>query len=60
LEEAFPIIPAIPVPLHVGIYVGFNLFILFIHASVSSGVTVSSLKSDYYRKRFVGARRIIE
>jgi len=45
------------VPSHVGIYVGFNLFI---HASVSSGVTVSSLTSEYYRKRFVGARRIIE
>jgi hypothetical protein len=45
------------IPSHVGIYVGFNLFI---HASVSQGVTVSSLKSDYYRKRFVGARRIIE
>lgn len=42
-------------PGHVGIYLGENLFA---HASRSLGVTVSSLNSTYYNKRFVGARRI--
>ncbi|KUG26070.1 hypothetical protein ASZ90_004094 [hydrocarbon metagenome] len=42
-------------PGHVGIYLGENLFA---HASRSLGVTVSSLNSTYYSKRFVGARRI--
>ena len=43
-------------PSHVGIYVEDDLFA---HSSVSSGVTFSSLESTYYRKRFVGARRIV-
>ncbi len=43
-------------PSHVGIYIEDDLFA---HASVSSGVTISSLESTYYRKRFVGARRIV-
>jgi cell wall-associated NlpC family hydrolase len=43
-------------PSHVGIYIEDDLFA---HASVSDGVTFSSLQSTYYRKRFVGARRII-
>lgn len=42
-------------PSHVGIYLEDNLFA---HASVSFGVTISSLESGYYRKRFVGARRL--
>ena len=42
-------------PGHVGIYLGDNLFA---HASRSLGVTVSSLKSNYYTKRYVGGRRI--
>lgn len=42
---------------HVGIYLGDDLFA---HASVSLGVTISSLQSSYYQKRFEGARRIIE
>ena len=44
------------IPSHVGIYVGNNLFA---HSSVQKGVTISSLNSSYYKKRFVGARRVI-
>jgi cell wall-associated NlpC family hydrolase len=40
---------------HVGIYLEDDLFA---HASVSYGVTISSLESTYYRKRFLGARRL--
>ncbi len=42
-------------PGHVGIYVGNNLFV---HSSVSKGVTVSSLESTYWKTRYAGARRI--
>jgi len=41
---------------HVGIYLGDDLFA---HASVSFGVTISSLQSSYFAKRFESARRII-
>lgn len=41
---------------HVGIYLGDDLFA---HASVSFGVTISSLQSSYYAKRFETARRIV-
>lgn len=44
-------------PSHVGIYIEDDLFV---HASISYGVTISSLESTYYRKRFVGARRVVE
>jgi len=44
-------------PSHVGIYIEDDLFA---HASVSKGVTFSSLESTYYRKRFVGARRVVQ
>lgn len=40
---------------HVGIYLGDNLFA---HASSRYGVTISSLESSYYRKRFLGGRRL--
>ena len=40
---------------HVGMYLGDNLFA---HASSRYGVTVSSLTADYYKKRFIGARRL--
>jgi len=43
-------------PSHVGIYVEDDLFA---HASVSYGVTISSLESTYFKKRFIGARRIV-
>jgi cell wall-associated NlpC family hydrolase len=44
------------VPSHVGIYLEEDLFA---HVSLSEGVTFSSLESSYYRKRFVGARRVL-
>jgi len=42
---------------HVGIYLGDDLFA---HASVTLGVTISSLQSTYYSKRYECARRIVE
>jgi cell wall-associated NlpC family hydrolase len=44
-------------PSHVGIYIEDDLFA---HASVSFGVTISSMENPYYRDRFIGARRIIQ
>lgn len=44
-------------PSHVGVFIGDDLFA---HASVSFGVTISSLQSSYYSKRYIGARRIVE
>jgi len=43
-------------PSHVGIYIEDDLFA---HASVTYGVTISSLATTYYRDSFIGARRII-
>ncbi len=40
---------------HVGIYLGDQLFA---HASVTQGVTISSLESTYYKRRYAGARKI--
>lgn len=40
---------------HVGIFLGG---VYFAHASVSQGVTISSLESEYYRTRYVGTRRL--
>jgi hypothetical protein len=42
---------------HVGIYLGDNLFA---HSSSRYGVTISSLESTYYGKRFLGGSRIME
>jgi cell wall-associated NlpC family hydrolase len=43
-------------PSHVGMYIEDDLFA---HASVSYGVTISSLLSTYYRDRYYGARRVV-
>lgn len=43
-------------PSHVGIYLGDNLFA---HASVSYGVTISSLESTYFQRRVTGVRRVL-
>ena len=41
---------------HVGIYIGNDIFI---HASSSKGVTKSSLKNNYWQKKYITARRIL-
>jgi lipoprotein Spr len=41
---------------HVGIYLGDAIFV---HASYSKGVVVSSLLQDYYVQRYHSARRVI-
>ncbi|MFO7888834.1 MAG: C40 family peptidase [bacterium] len=41
---------------HVGIFLGDNRFI---HTSSTKGVVVSKLDIRYYKKRFLGARRIL-
>lgn len=42
---------------HVGIYIGDDLFA---HASSGSGVTISSLDSTYFTKRYAAARRVLK
>lgn len=46
-----------PTNRHVGIYIGNDKFV---HASTSSGVTVSAINDDYWSKRYYAARRIID
>lgn len=41
---------------HVGIYIGEGEFV---HASISEGVIISALNDEYYRKGYVGARRVV-
>ncbi len=42
---------------HVGIFLENDVFV---HASVSDGVTFSSLESKYYKNRYAGARRVLQ
>lgn len=42
-------------PGHVGIYIGDNSFV---HSSSKNGVIISSLETNYYKTKYVGARRI--
>ncbi len=44
------------IPSHVGIFIGDGLFA---HASVTEGVTISSLSTPYYNNRYNCARRVI-
>ena len=49
-------------PGHVGIFIGMEdngTSFTFIHASTRRGVIVSQYSEDYYRSRFLGARRFI-
>jgi cell wall-associated NlpC family hydrolase len=42
---------------HVGIYLGDGLFV---HSGTRYGVSIASLTSQYYNKRFIGGRRLTE
>ena len=40
---------------HVGVYLANDYFV---HASVSSGVTISNLNDSYYSRKYIGAGRV--
>ncbi len=44
-------------PSHVGIYIGNGKFIHF--SSMFHGLAISSLKDRYFKRRFIGARRVL-
>ena len=47
---------------HAGIFIGMDSTgtnFSFIHAAVHGGITISNLNETYYKKRFLGARRIL-
>jgi cell wall-associated NlpC family hydrolase len=41
----------------VGVYLHNNKFV---HASTSGGVMISDLNEDYWRRKFIGAGRILQ
>ena len=45
---------------HVGIVVGVGEEVKFIHASVSQGITVSSLSEDYWQKAYAKTSRVLK
>ena len=45
---------------HVGIVVGVGDEVKFIHASVSQGITVSSLSENYWQKAYAKTSRVLE
>ena len=47
-------------PSHVGIYIGDNRIIHAASEGPETGVIISSLEENYYKTRYLGARRIIE
>lgn len=42
---------------HVGVYLGNGYFV---HSSVRSGVTISSLDEDYYNRKYIGGGRLTQ
>jgi hypothetical protein len=46
-------------PDHVGIYAGAGAFVHAASEGPHRGVTVSSLEQEYYRRRYIGARRLL-
>ncbi|SMP14059.1 LysM domain-containing protein [Desulfurobacterium pacificum] len=44
-------------PSHVGIYIGNGKFVHF--SSMYHGLSISSLSSPYFRRRFIGAKRVL-
>jgi lipoprotein Spr len=42
---------------HVGVYLHNNKFV---HASTSNGVMISDLNDDYWRRKFIGAGRVLQ